>query len=74
MEAVTHAVLDIVEAMEALDSVVAVWQQFLSSLSSLDSSSGDYAICLGPQERLEDTMICLSGRQDGPSAISSRAM
>jgi len=66
MEAVTHAVLDVVEDMESLDSEDAVWQKFLSFARQFGFQYGGMCDLPGPQERLEDTIMCLSGPAGWP--------
>ena len=60
MEAITYAVLDVVEAMESLDSADEVWQRFLSFAGQFGFQFGSLCDLPGPQERLEDTLLCLS--------------
>jgi LuxR family quorum sensing-dependent transcriptional regulator len=60
MEAVAHAVLDVVEVMETMNSADAVWGMFLSFAAQFGFQFGSLCDLPGPQERLEDKLLCLS--------------
>jgi len=66
MEGVTSAVLDVVEQMEALGTSDAVWNRFLSFAKQFGFQFGGLCDLPGPQERLEDMVMCLSWAEGWP--------
>ena len=72
MESITHAVLDVVEEMEALDRSDAVWQKFLSFAQQFGFQFGALCDLPGPRENLEDTMVCLSWPEGWPERYFER--
>ena len=67
MEGVTQAVLDVVEQMETVDTTSdEVWNRFLSFAKQFDFQFGALCDLPGPQETLEDTIVCLSWPKGWP--------
>jgi LuxR family quorum sensing-dependent transcriptional regulator len=67
MEGVTQVVLDVVEQMETLDTTSdEVWNRFLSFAKQFGFQFGALCDLPGPQERFEDTMVCLSWPEGWP--------
>jgi len=68
MEAVTHAVLDVVEVMETMNSPDAVWEKFLFVAGQFGFQFAAMCDLPGPQQRLEDTIM----RHSGPEGWMER--
>lgn len=66
MEPVTQVVLDVVEQFEKLETSEAVWNHFLLFAKQFGFQFGVLFDLPGPHERLEETMVCLSGPDGWP--------